>query len=168
MAVAPLRSRGRFAVRVVAVLLAMSNWTVWLKGDGSILAENSAGTFRLTSDGKIYHSGPEVLLGTAAGRRVACVGDLVAVTVPQLLSAAPGAPSSAGASGAAHRAPAIREYRTPCRFQPGKAVGPGRHVPIGDMSDFILDRPPDKRRNQVPLFVIEPGNDSVQSFLLVM
>ena len=66
--------------------------TVWLKGDGSILAENSAGTFRLTSDGKIYHSGPEVLLGTAAGRRVACVGDLVAVTVPQLLSAAPGAP----------------------------------------------------------------------------
>jgi hypothetical protein len=77
---------------------------VWLKGDGTVLVQGKIGdnelsltldlntgiatlktpTFKVEAD--------SILLGKGAGREVACVGDLVAVTVPQLLSAAPGSP----------------------------------------------------------------------------
>lgn len=41
----------------------------------------------------VHVDSPNVLLGSAPGKQVACVGDLVSVVVPQLLCAAPGSPA---------------------------------------------------------------------------
>jgi hypothetical protein len=77
---------------------------IWIR-DGSLLVQAKIGdneisltldldtgiatlktpTFKVEAD--------SIILGKGAGREVACVGDLVAVTVPQLLSTAPGNPT---------------------------------------------------------------------------
>jgi hypothetical protein len=67
---------------------------VWLKANGEVVIKVLASSAPITieSTGPIVVKSPDVRLGDAPGRPVARVGDLVAVTVPQLLSAAPGSP----------------------------------------------------------------------------
>lgn len=65
---------------------------VWLKGDGSFVVESHTGAaLEMKTSGTVVLNAPDVRLGTLAGKAVACVGDLVAVSVPSLLSSAPGA-----------------------------------------------------------------------------
>ena len=60
---------------------------IWIKGDGAIEGGNDNATVTISPDGTVTIDAPEVRLGTAAGRQVACVGDLVAVAVPPLTTA---------------------------------------------------------------------------------
>jgi hypothetical protein len=69
---------------------------VWLKGDGTVLVQGKIGDNELsltldlntgiaTLKAPIFNAEADsIRLGKGAGREVACVGDLVAVTVPQL------------------------------------------------------------------------------------
>lgn len=67
---------------------------VWLKRDGSILIKvlkTGGAPVDIESDGPVSIKSPDVRLGTAPGRQIACVGDLVVGSV-RALSAAPGSP----------------------------------------------------------------------------
>ena len=68
---------------------------VWCKSDGTVVIEVLDGTanVEITTPGAVILNSPDVRLGDAAGQAVARVGDLVAVTVPQLICAAPGSPA---------------------------------------------------------------------------
>lgn len=67
---------------------------VWCKNNGDIVLEvlSPSAQIHIKSAGPVFIESPDVRLGSAPGRPVACVGDLVAVSVPQLISAAPGSP----------------------------------------------------------------------------
>lgn len=76
---------------------------VWLKNDGSLsLKSFGANPITMTFEpasgavtllvGTLDIQADTIKLGKGAGKQVACVGDLVAVTVPQLLSTTPGNP----------------------------------------------------------------------------
>ena len=76
------------------------NSSVHLKANGDIVSSNAGGSVTLKPDGTltantakaIILSAPDVRIGNLAGQAVARVGDLVAVSIPLLLSAAPGSP----------------------------------------------------------------------------
>ena len=68
--------------------------------DGSIVSSNAGGSITLSPDGTmtvdanvaIVLNCDDVRIGNLAGQAVARVGDLVSVTIPPLLSSAPGSP----------------------------------------------------------------------------
>jgi len=64
----------------------------WIKTDGTIVSSNANAQVEISPAGIMSVLCPEVRLGTAAGRRVACLGDAVVVAVPVLNSASPGSP----------------------------------------------------------------------------
>ncbi len=58
--------------------------SLWLKGDGSIVAANAGGQMTLSTAGVLTVDCPEVRLGTAAGQPLARVGDLCSVVIPPM------------------------------------------------------------------------------------
>lgn len=67
---------------------------IYMQRSGELLIESTAGmNITLKTTGTCILDAPDVRLGTMAGKQVACVGDLVAVSVPPMMAALIAAPT---------------------------------------------------------------------------
>ncbi len=66
--------------------------SIWLKSDGTVVGGNAGGTIQLSPDGVLEALCPDVRLGESASRKLAGIGDGVAVTVPILVAPSGGGP----------------------------------------------------------------------------